>query len=248
MNQTDTRQGRKSFEDLYVKIRELEGRIFSDNQVKELPNVSRNNPYYREWHLRSQTTERILAYLKTLKMPLKILDLGCGNGWFTAKLANLEQVEVLGLDINSRELEQANRVFQLPNLRFDYGDIFKDIFPEQSFHICTINSAMQYFPDLDKLLNRLNYFIVEKGEIHLLDSLVYPPYQVESTKERSRRYYRELGVEEMADHYFHHSFDDLRNHSYDLFFNPLSIKNNLKKLIGLKVSPFPWIKITKPEL
>lgn len=248
MNQTNISQERKSFENLYIKVRELEGRIFSDNEVKELPHVSRNNPHYREWYLRAQTSERILAYLKTLKMPLKILDLGCGNGWFTAKLANLEQVEVLGLDINSRELEQANRVFQLPNLRFDYGDIFKDIFPEQSFNICTINSAMQYFPDLNKLLNRLNYFLAEKGEIHILDSLVYLPYQVESTKERSRFYYRELGVEEMAAHYFYHSFDDFRKYSYDLFYNPLSLKNNLKKLIGLKVSPFPWIKITKSEL
>ena len=107
---------------------------------------------------------------------------------------------------------------------------------------------MQYFPDLNKLLNRLNYFLEKKGEIHLLDSLVYSSYQVESTKERSRCYYRELGVEEMADHYFYHSFDDFKKCSYDLFYNPLSIKNNLKKLIGLKISPFPWIKITKPEL
>lgn len=51
-----------------------------------------------------------------------IVDLGCGSGEQTAQLARrFPQAEVLGLDSSAEMLAKAT--FDLPNLRFERGDM-----------------------------------------------------------------------------------------------------------------------------
>ena len=54
----------------------------------------------------------------------KILDVGCGNGWFSGQLAAIASAKVYALDLNRMELEQAARIFNLHNLILCYGNIF----------------------------------------------------------------------------------------------------------------------------
>ena len=136
----------KNYADSYLKVREKEGRIYEDSVVALLPNVTKTHHYYREWKLRQQSTNRILNYLKDKKQPLKILDLGCGNGWFSYHLSLLPNTEVFAVDLNALELEQAARVFQKENLYFIYADIFsKKAKILNEFDIITVNSCIQYF-------------------------------------------------------------------------------------------------------
>lgn len=39
----------------------------------------------------------------TYQNKIKILDLGCGDGWFVKKLSELEGIEAMGVDINLKE-------------------------------------------------------------------------------------------------------------------------------------------------
>ncbi|GAA0729777.1 class I SAM-dependent methyltransferase [Aquimarina litoralis] len=221
------------FSNKYLAVREKENRILNDEEVKKLPDLQKH-----EWQYRKRSTERFLKYIKNKKRPLNVLDIGCGNGWFTNKIANvLEENYVIGIDINSIELAQAYRIFNKENLQFVYGDIFtiESIF-DKKFDCITLNGCIQYFAQVDKLLNRICTFLKPYGEIHIIDSPFYTKEQIPEAKKRTDMYYLNLGVPEMAKHYYHHEENQLRN------FNTLySYKRNIiHKVLGRKESPFSW--------
>lgn len=119
-------------ERLYLEVRRREGRIFPDDVVRQLPFVSKSNPYAREWVWRRRTSERFLSFLSALQREnagrtgsyrMTILDLGCGNGWLANRLAENPEWEVWAMDVNEEELKQGARLFGRENLRFVYADV-----------------------------------------------------------------------------------------------------------------------------
>ena len=234
-----------SFENQYITLRKKENRVISDKVLKRLPHTDINNPHHSEWQLRNKSTERFISYYKSKTHLKKVLDLGCGNGWFTNCLAQANpNCEVLGLDINTVELFQAASVFNSSNLKFAYGDIFSlEAKFDQEFDLITMNGCVQYFQSMKNLIELLQKLLKPKGEIHFIDSPFYQDHEVQAAKERTKLYYKKIGHPQMAAHYFHHSISELGNHQ--TLFNPK--RSKLSKLIFGKDSPFPWIKITKTK-
>ena len=229
-----------SFSSLYLQVRKLEKRVLTDNQLRSLPKLAPGNSHFKEWQLRQKSTTRFIAYLEKKDKPLKILDLGCGNGWFTHKMAQIaEENVVLGLDINIPELEQAAKVFEKSNLQFGYGNIeelssqFKN-----TFDLITINAAMQYFNNCTAILKLLKSFLTPSGEIHIIDSPFYEMSEISDAKERTLNYYSELGFPEMAKFYYHHNKKDVEE--FEVLYSPK--KSFINKLSRRKESPFPWLK------
>ena len=235
----------KSFESIYIEVREKEKRVYSDEEVKHLPNTSNSNPHKEEWNLRKRPMQRFTNYLQKFSSKINLLDIGCGNGWFSANIARINSNNVYALDVNAIELEQAARVFNFDGLYFIYGNIFDNIFEDLSFDIITLNSSIQYFDDLEKIINRLFYFLIDDGEIHIMDSPIYNLNELVGAKERTARYFISIGLPEMAKHYNHHTFNALKDFNYKTLYNPNAFQNNIKKIFGFKDSPFPWIIIKK---
>ena len=234
-----------AFESKYIELREKENRLYPDDEATLLPETVAGNPHGEEWKLRRCTFKRFLKYILKFNGNINLLDIGCGNGWFSAKVTEKKFINTYAVDINKYELEQAARVFSHSRLKFFYGNIFEDIFKERSFSLITLNSSIQYFPDLRTFINRLFYFLAHNGEIHILDSHIYKKDEIESAKERSASYYSSIGFPEMAKYYHHHSFEDLKDFHYSIMYNPGNIFIRIKKSSGIKDSPFPWIKIVK---
>jgi len=235
----------KEFEDLYLKVRRREKRIYSDLEVSKLPSSSPGSPHFREWKLRKRSLHRFINYIQKFNDKLTLLDVGSGNGWFSANIANRSSIDIYALDVNKFELEQAARVFNFKNIYFIYGNIFDNIFEEHAYDIITLNSSIQYFDDLNKLIKRLFYFLTDQGEIHILDSPIYNQNELAGAKERTARYYISTSFPEMVKHYYYHTFDELKDFNYKILYDPKALQNNLKKIFGFKDSPFPWIRITK---
>ncbi|MBL0342758.1 MAG: hypothetical protein IPP71_18825 [Bacteroidetes bacterium] len=69
------------FEKNYLEIREKEKRVLSIAEIRKLPFVEPNSTDYALWKTRRHNINRFLKYLAQKKKQLKILDVGCGNGF-----------------------------------------------------------------------------------------------------------------------------------------------------------------------
>lgn len=231
-------QPKNTFSDLYINVRKKEKRFYSEAEIKTLPNIQKGHPHYAEWQLRKKSSDRFINYLKNKNKPLKILEIGCGNGWFSHLMSIIEKTEVTGLDVTIVELEQAAKVFDKENLSFIYADLFENTeLNNQQFDIVVFNSSLQYFENMKELFKVVSPLLSENGEIHIIDSPFYKDSEIEKAKERTQNYYRDLGFPEMASYYIHHKFSELGK--FKMMYKP--------SLFGILLnnSPFCWIKIDK---
>lgn len=245
-------------ERLYLQVRRLEGRVLSDEEVRLLPFVPESHPLAAEWRWRRRTFARFLSYCrrwaaqKSEASPLRLLDLGCGNGWLANRLAENPDWDVWALDVNEEELSQGARLFGRDNLRFGYADLvprnaipgalpgitFRDM---GTFDLIVLAASVQYFPDLRELVTALRARLNPGGEIHLIDSPFYASEtEKAAARQRTADYYAQAGVSAMAAYYHHHLWPDiLALGGQDL--NKSLIIRSLQKIKWL--APFPWVRL-----
>ena len=53
-----------AFESIYIAVRENEKRVYSDKEVRLLPNTSSSNPHKEEWKMRKRSLQRFTNYIK----------------------------------------------------------------------------------------------------------------------------------------------------------------------------------------
>jgi ubiquinone/menaquinone biosynthesis C-methylase UbiE len=229
---------------LYLAIRSAEERLYNDQQIKDLPRVPKTHPYAKEWAARRHSAEILDAMLGGETNSLKIMDLGCGNGWLSNRLCCGTRNTVYGVDLNMLELIQGRRVFaHNTNLSFCYANIFEPDFPLKNLDLIVVASAIQYFPDLQTLFSRLFSMLKEDGKIHIIDSPFYAAKDVSEAKERTRIYYAKLGFPEMADYYYHHTLESLSEYNY--YKLEPGFRSKISWHLGNGGSPFPYYIIKK---
>jgi len=226
------------FEELYISLRDKEGRMYPDERVKMLPEVPVAHPHYAEWKVREHSSSRLIRYLSAKKKSLRILEIGCGNGWLCHRLSKIAGAMVTGLDINHLELEQAARVFgNIDNLRFvdEVNQMEADV------EIIIFSASIQYFPDLEEILQWSLQRLASGGEIHILDSPFYDAGELSAARKRALDHFTALGSPDMARYYHHHSRAALKPFKPILLYSPRSI---VARLLHRK-DPFPWYCIKK---
>ena len=227
------------FEDIYIKLRRAEERLYDESVLKILPDLPPEHKNYNEWRLRKKSAQLLINYIGLNKNKKSILDAGCGNGWLANKLAGLSNCEVIALDISKKELELGAKLFRRDNLTFVYGDVFN---LDMKFDYIILAGVVAYFKDLKKLLSSMIDKLNPNGEIHIIDSPFYK--KIESAKLYSKEYFEKLGFPEMINHYHHHNPDVIKEFNYQIMYNPTMIFNKIQRVLGLNVLPFFWIKIT----
>lgn len=234
-----------SNENLYLKVRETESRIYNDETLKLLPLIKHGHQHYNEWRLRKVTADYLVRYFSQYSS-LCILDVGAGNCWLSNLLSSKTGNTVYAIDLNESELKQGLRVFyNNKNLKIIYGDILMDIFKTELFDSVLFVSSIQYFADLIKTIKKTLTFVRPGGNIFIADSNFYKEDEIAAAKERTKKYYDELGIPEAADIYFHHSYKDLFSFNPEIVENS-SLLNRILSGTGLKrISPFPLIEINK---
>jgi SAM-dependent methyltransferase len=230
--------------DLYLRVREREGRLYSDEVVARLPVVPRSHPLWGEWQARAASFARLRAYLAHWPKPLTLLEVGCGNGWLAAGLARALDCAACGLDRNLVELAQGARVFNAQHhVSFLSADVFAAPFRPVSFDIILLASVIQYFADLPALLQHLHSLLTPRGEIHLLDSPLYAEAELPAARARTQAYYAALGFPEMAAHYHHHMWAELEAFNPQRLHDPRAPLARLRRLFRVKETPFPWLVV-----
>jgi ubiquinone/menaquinone biosynthesis C-methylase UbiE len=234
-------------EDIYLRTRKKEGRIYDDRTVKSLPEFSDIHRYYKEWQVRKSSSKKLTEYISSGHGEKNILDLGCGNGWLSNKLSDIKSTNVIGMDLNQTELEQATRVFLTKeNLVFVYGEIFTDSLNEIKFDFIILSAVIQYFSDINTLVENLLKRLSPSGEIHIIDSPFYSEKELPEARKRTTEYYNKLSIPEMTDYYNHHTLRELlSNYHVDILYNPKNIFNRIKNNLSGSNSPFYWLRIKK---
>jgi release factor glutamine methyltransferase len=235
-----------NFEERYMALRRREKRVYSDAEVAQLPNIDVQHQHYKEWMIRKASAKKLIDFLKRKKLqPLKILEIGCGNGWLSNQLSGIENSDITGLDINEEELQQAERVFKNNRqLKFVYGEIYSGMLANCKFDVIIFAASIQYFKSLKEIINAALERLAEAGEIHIIDSPFYPKEEVMAAKKRSKDYYTMLGFSEMAEYYFHHNIEELEPYNFRVLDKPSLIKSKLFR----NNNPFPWLCIKRNYL
>lgn len=228
------------FEQLYIDLRIHEKRMYTDEEVMWLPDVSSDHVHRHEWKTRKASCQRLTRYLASKKKTLKILEVGCGNGWLSYHLSQIPHSNVVGLDVNLFELQQATRVFAgTPNLRFIYADL-NDV-QNDKFDIIVFAASIQYFKSFSDIIQSALRKLNTDGEIHIIDSHFYYQTEVEDARQRSREYFESKGFSKMDCFYFHHTLKELDAFNSEILYNPNSLISRILK----KRNPFHWVCIKK---
>jgi SAM-dependent methyltransferase len=231
-----------NFTKAYINVRQREGRLLPDAAVEHLPWKPPDGASAQEWRWRAQSFTQLSHYLLRLygKKHISILDIGCGNGWMSNRLAENVHWRVLGIDVNEPELNQAKRLFARENLQFQQVHVLDNTLSAAQFDVVVLAASVQYFPDLPVLIASIERILKPGGEIHITDAPFYnSPTAREQARQRSADYYTRQGVPEMTDFYFHHLVSDIQLLGFQALNNGLWHK--IQRKTG-RISPFLWWK------
>lgn len=227
------------FEQLYVALREKEERILSDSEVKELPFLS-TGKHVEEWKLRAETAQRFRNYLADFK-GRAILEVGCGNGWFSNFIAQSGDFEVVAQDVNVTELKQAAHLFSNSTIQWVFTEDLS-LFSKAAFDLIVFNASIQYFPNISALMRNILPLLTDHGEIHVLDSPYYSNEKAaKAAHQRTVDYYTSMGFTELSRNYHHHAQADFK--CFEVLYQP----GIWQKLKGNR-NPFSWLRYKKSDV
>ena len=103
--------------------------------------------------------------------PLRILDLGCGTGEITRRLARrYPDAQVIGVDILEHTVQLARRVSADlgERVRYEQGDAFALSFGVEAFDLVVCRHLSQAVPDFPQVLAEITRVLRRGGWLHLL--------------------------------------------------------------------------------
>lgn len=91
----------------------------------------------------------LAAMLELEGGPVRLLDCGCGTGFFTRQYAQLPGVTAVGLDMDGTLLSAARELAEKDGLPVEYvrGDITRLPYPDDSFDVAASDILLEIFPD-----------------------------------------------------------------------------------------------------
>ncbi|KVE81771.1 SAM-dependent methyltransferase [Burkholderia cepacia] len=104
----------------------------------------------------------------------RVLDLGCGYGWFSRWAAGQGAASVLGIDVSKRMLERAASSASHPAITYRRADLETLALPDAAFDLAYSSLAFHYIADLDTLFRTLHRALVPGAR--LVFSIEHPVY------------------------------------------------------------------------
>jgi 2-polyprenyl-3-methyl-5-hydroxy-6-metoxy-1,4-benzoquinol methylase len=146
-----------------------------DPSALDMPSLNEQQQYWdkrweqshrpNEWQLKRG--EKILALLHTLHLEqAKILDVGCGTGWFTDQLAQFGDAS--GLDLSDRAIAIAKERF--PHISYKAANLYELSLPKSYYDVVVAQDVIAHVEDQSGLIDRLSSTLKPDG--YLVISMV----------------------------------------------------------------------------
>jgi malonyl-CoA O-methyltransferase len=144
-------------------------------QVRE--NILINNPWYVgsqfEWAEKTNIKriydkrynffiECINRAKERLGRKLRVLDAGCGDGYWLWRLHDLQQVELTGIDYNPLRVQRAGQV--VPDVAVYHSDLM-DFCSEEPFDVILLSQVVEHVENDVELLKRIRTLLHEDGTL-----------------------------------------------------------------------------------
>jgi ubiquinone/menaquinone biosynthesis C-methylase UbiE len=120
----------------------------------------------------SDITNQTLA-LMDLQPVDRVLDLGCGTGWASRRMARIVTAgEVVGLDVADEMLHRAEQASSdVKNVRYLWGSAEKIPAPDNHFSKVLSVESFYYYADQGKALDELRRVLTPGGRLFILINL-----------------------------------------------------------------------------
>jgi len=169
------------FRSAYGAHRAAEGRDLDPASMRQLPYLS-VGPLARQWAVRARTFDTFVTGIlrpmaRRLRRPLRVLDLGAGNGWLSWRVAldghegvavDIRDDRVDGLGAAAAYLESAKGRFHRVVASFESLPIVGG-----GFDAVVFNASLHYALDLATTLREARRVAQTGGRIVILDSAFY---------------------------------------------------------------------------
>src|SRR6185503_10125862 len=83
---------------------------------------------------------------------LRVVDLGCGFGWFCRWARDAGAAQVLGIDVSEKMLKRAKADASKPGISYQKADLDELQLPAASFDLAYSSLAFHYLVRLDGLI------------------------------------------------------------------------------------------------
>jgi len=140
-----------------------------------------------------QRARVIMRYLNP-KRNERVLDAGCGIGYYSFELATKFGCKVSGVDIDAEDIKLAKQIIKktyVPNVEFSVCDVSKLKFGNETFDKIILSEVLEHITDDIGVLNELYRVLKPKG--YLILSTPYVDTMVEYTEQKSK-IYKELNI------------------------------------------------------
>jgi ubiquinone/menaquinone biosynthesis C-methylase UbiE len=189
------------FIEQYETVRRHEGWGRPDGAYyRALPDVPPDDPNRAIWSLRQRTfrtfLDRVLAPLEApAARPLRVVDLGAGNGWLAYRLARRgHYVAAVDLKTDAMDGLGACRHYDAPlwPVRAEFDRL---PFGEAQFDLAVFNGSIHYTADYASTLEEALRVVRPGGPVVLLDSPCYPDAESgqQMVREREARFIETFG-------------------------------------------------------
>ncbi|MEI9423809.1 class I SAM-dependent methyltransferase [Mesorhizobium sp. Cs1299R1N1] len=105
---------------------------------------------------------------------LRIVDLGCGFGWFCRWAHDQGARQVLGLDLSEKMLARARAAGPDASVTYERADLDQLSLPQGGFDLAYSSLALHYVEDIERLFRTVHQALSPRG--HFVFSTEHPIY------------------------------------------------------------------------
>ena len=95
----------------------------------------------------------------------RLLDLGCGYGWFCRAARELGAADVVGIDLSAKMLARAAELTRDEAIRYRQGDLDGLALSDEPFDLIYSSLALHYLPEVAPLFAEIHGALVAGGSL-----------------------------------------------------------------------------------